>query len=208
MRIKISNFLPFQPQDGPIQHRWWKWMPHVLLWGYTPGQRQAVLSTTGRCVHLPCCVNLIVIHWKFLLCDLFFVFQSFQCCFEFSLGSFLYVLLLPHLIHIFINLIYSHHYPEHWSWYTWRRLFSLHQRKFECLTWLPSQVERGSGSGSTGLPWTPLFARLPRSTADLGLCDLPATPWHLLRVTAASSAGDTTVVYRVATPRGVGGGES
>ncbi|XP_050737575.1 cell adhesion molecule Dscam2-like isoform X3 [Eriocheir sinensis] len=68
------------------------------------------------------------------------------------------------------------------------------------------KVERGSGSGSTGLPWTPLFARLPRSTADLGLCDLPATPWHLLRVTAASSAGDTTVVYRVATPRGAGGG--
>lgn len=67
------------------------------------------------------------------------------------------------------------------------------------------QVERGSEVG--GESWTTLHARVTRDTGDLGLCDLHSGAWHLLRVTAASTAGDTSVLYRVAT-RDTNGGES
>ncbi|KAK8389761.1 hypothetical protein O3P69_009037 [Scylla paramamosain] len=66
------------------------------------------------------------------------------------------------------------------------------------------KVERGNElSGSS---WTTLHARVTRDTGDLGLCDLHSGAWHLLRVTAASTAGDTSVLYRVAT-RDTNGGE-
>lgn len=58
----------------------------------------------------------------------------------------------------------------------------------------------------SGSSWTTLHARVTRDTGDLGLCDLHSGMWHLLRVTAASTAGDTAVLYRVAT-RDTNGGE-
>lgn len=58
----------------------------------------------------------------------------------------------------------------------------------------------------SGASWTTLHARVTRDTGDLGLCDLHSGAWHLLRVTAASTAGDTSVLYRVAT-RDTNGGE-
>lgn len=65
-------------------------------------------------------------------------------------------------------------------------------------------MERGSEVG--GASWTTLHARVTRDTGDLGLCDLHSGVWHLLRVTAASTAGDTSILYRVAT-RDTNGGE-
>nr|XP_045608775.1 Down syndrome cell adhesion molecule-like protein Dscam2 isoform X3 [Procambarus clarkii] len=53
--------------------------------------------------------------------------------------------------------------------------------------------------------WAPLYAHVTRDTTDLGLCDLTSATWHLLRVTAASTAGDTCIVYRVATMDHSGG---
>ncbi|XP_069954396.1 cell adhesion molecule Dscam2 [Cherax quadricarinatus] len=65
------------------------------------------------------------------------------------------------------------------------------------------KVELGSDEGE--LSWTPLYAHVTRDTTDLGLCDLALGTWHLLRVTASSSAGDSSVVYRVATRNHNGG---
>lgn len=61
------------------------------------------------------------------------------------------------------------------------------------------------GSEEDGVAWTPLHSRVTLDTTDLGVCDLASASWHLLRVTASSTAGDTTVVYRVATTDGAGG---
>ena len=58
----------------------------------------------------------------------------------------------------------------------------------------------------SGSQWTALHARVTHDTGDLGLCDLHSGTRHLLRVTAASTAGDTAVVYLVDT-RGTNGGE-
>ncbi|KAG7154055.1 Down syndrome cell adhesion molecule-like protein 2-like 8, partial [Homarus americanus] len=55
------------------------------------------------------------------------------------------------------------------------------------------------GSEETKLAWTPLHSHVTRDTGDLGVCDLTSATWHLLKVTASSTAGDTSVVYRVAT---------
>lgn len=55
------------------------------------------------------------------------------------------------------------------------------------------------------MAWTPLHSRVTLDTTDLGVCDLASASWHLLRVTASSTAGETTVVYRVATTDGAGG---
>ncbi|XP_042208394.1 Down syndrome cell adhesion molecule-like protein Dscam2 isoform X1 [Homarus americanus] len=57
------------------------------------------------------------------------------------------------------------------------------------------KVERGSEDAEVA--WTSLYAHVTRDTTDLGLCDLTSTSWHLLRITAGSTAGDTSVVYRV-----------
>ncbi|XP_071537625.1 cell adhesion molecule Dscam1-like isoform X1 [Panulirus ornatus] len=65
------------------------------------------------------------------------------------------------------------------------------------------KVERGSGTGE--VTWAPLHAHVTRDATDLGLCDLGSASWHLLRITAASTAGDTSVVYRVATRDHSGG---
>ncbi|XP_045103222.1 Down syndrome cell adhesion molecule homolog isoform X1 [Portunus trituberculatus] len=61
------------------------------------------------------------------------------------------------------------------------------------------------GTEDDGATWTPLHSRVTLDTTDLGVCDLASASWHLLRVTASSTAGDTTVVYRVATTDGAGG---
>ncbi|XP_071532405.1 cell adhesion molecule Dscam2-like [Panulirus ornatus] len=61
------------------------------------------------------------------------------------------------------------------------------------------------GSGEAEVSWSPLHPHVTRDTADLGLCDLTSASWHLLRITASSTAGDTSVVYRVATRDQSGG---
>ncbi|KAK3861845.1 hypothetical protein Pcinc_032241 [Petrolisthes cinctipes] len=65
------------------------------------------------------------------------------------------------------------------------------------------KVELGSDNIKMG--WTPLHSHLTRDTTDLGVCDLTSGSRHLLRITASSTAGDTTVVYRVATKDTAGG---
>ncbi|XP_071543543.1 uncharacterized protein [Panulirus ornatus] len=65
------------------------------------------------------------------------------------------------------------------------------------------KVELGSEESEES--WTPLHAHVTRETTDLGLCDLTLASWHLLRITAASTSGDTSVVYRVATRDHSGG---
>ncbi|XP_042230764.1 Down syndrome cell adhesion molecule-like protein Dscam2 isoform X2 [Homarus americanus] len=62
------------------------------------------------------------------------------------------------------------------------------------------------GSEEDEVTWTPLYAHVTRDITDLGICDLTTTSWHLLRITAASTAGDTSIVYRVAIG-GYNGGE-
>ncbi|XP_069169162.1 cell adhesion molecule Dscam2 isoform X2 [Procambarus clarkii] len=61
------------------------------------------------------------------------------------------------------------------------------------------------GNEEAEVPWKPLYTHVNRDTNDLGLCDLTSATWHLLRITAASTAGDTSVVYRVATRDPAGG---
>ncbi|KAK8739568.1 hypothetical protein OTU49_003407, partial [Cherax quadricarinatus] len=61
------------------------------------------------------------------------------------------------------------------------------------------------GNEETDLSWKPLYSQVTRDTSDLGLCDLTSATGHLLRITAASTAGDTAVVYRVATRDHTGG---
>ncbi|XP_042226508.1 Down syndrome cell adhesion molecule-like protein Dscam2 isoform X2 [Homarus americanus] len=61
------------------------------------------------------------------------------------------------------------------------------------------------GSEEAEVSWAPLYAHVTRDTTDLGLCDLTSASWHLLRITAASTAGDTSIVYRVATKDHSGG---
>ncbi|KAK4299474.1 hypothetical protein Pmani_028258 [Petrolisthes manimaculis] len=65
---------------------------------------------------------------------------------------------------------------------------------------LGSDNPQATGAGS----WTTLHSHVTRDTTDLGVCDLTSS-WHYLRVTASSSAGDTTVVYRVSTMYTAGG---
>ncbi|XP_071543682.1 uncharacterized protein [Panulirus ornatus] len=65
------------------------------------------------------------------------------------------------------------------------------------------KVELGNEEGRVG--WTPLHSHVTRDATDLGVCDLTSASWHLLRVTASSTAGDTAVVYRVATTDTTGG---
>ncbi|ROT76064.1 Down syndrome cell adhesion molecule-like protein [Penaeus vannamei] len=61
------------------------------------------------------------------------------------------------------------------------------------------------GSEDPAVLWTPLHAHVTRDMTDLGLCDLTSASRHLLRLTASSTAGDTTVVYRVTTRDHTGG---
>ncbi|KAK8723184.1 hypothetical protein OTU49_011890, partial [Cherax quadricarinatus] len=61
------------------------------------------------------------------------------------------------------------------------------------------------GSEEVGVSWSVLHTHVTPDTTDLGVCDLTSGTWHLLRVTASSTAGDTAVVYRVATADHVGG---
>ncbi|XP_068201363.1 cell adhesion molecule Dscam2-like isoform X2 [Palaemon carinicauda] len=65
------------------------------------------------------------------------------------------------------------------------------------------KVDLGSEADSN--LWQPLHSHVDRDTTDLGLCDLSSTSWHLLRLTAVSTAGETSVVYRVATRDHTGG---
>ncbi|KAK3860836.1 hypothetical protein Pcinc_033125, partial [Petrolisthes cinctipes] len=65
---------------------------------------------------------------------------------------------------------------------------------------LGSDNPQATGAGS----WTTLHSHVTRDTTDLGVCDLTSS-WHYLRITASSSAGDTTVVYRVSTMYTAGG---
>lgn len=65
---------------------------------------------------------------------------------------------------------------------------------------LGSDAPQATGPGS----WTTLHSHVTRDTTDLGVCDLTSS-WHFLRITASSSAGDTTVVYRVSTMYTEGG---
>ncbi|KAK7074156.1 hypothetical protein SK128_006884 [Halocaridina rubra] len=56
---------------------------------------------------------------------------------------------------------------------------------------LGNEADKGS--------WHPLYPHVTRDVTDLSLCDLSSTLWHLLRLTASSTAGDTVVIYKVST---------
>ncbi|KAK7081828.1 hypothetical protein SK128_021787 [Halocaridina rubra] len=59
------------------------------------------------------------------------------------------------------------------------------------------KVDLGNEDDST--LWQPLHGNVERDVSDLGICDLALASRHLLRLTAYSTAGETAVVYRVAT---------
>ncbi|KAK7015882.1 hypothetical protein SK128_009424 [Halocaridina rubra] len=65
------------------------------------------------------------------------------------------------------------------------------------------KVELGKEGDST--LWQPLHSNVERDTTDIGICDLATASWHLLRLTAVSTAGEASVVYRVATRDSAGG---
>lgn len=53
--------------------------------------------------------------------------------------------------------------------------------------------------------WQIIGSPITRETGDLGLCDFTPSRFYLLKMTATSDAGATTVLYRVQTGVEIGG---
>lgn len=64
---------------------------------------------------------------------------------------------------------------------------------------LNDQVER-QVEDSPSNEWQIIGSPISRETRDLDLCDFPRGQHHLLKMTAMSEAGATTVLYRVMPP--------